>query len=51
MSTRRFLVLIGSLGPDARFPRAWQRTPRHASAAEIASITGQPAGPPEEVIQ
>ncbi|MYV48222.1 hypothetical protein [Streptomyces sp. SID2888] len=44
MSTRRFLVLIGDLSDQARFPRAWQRTPRRAdSPEEIARITGLPA--------
>ncbi|MFB8415446.1 MULTISPECIES: hypothetical protein [Streptomyces] len=45
MSTRRFLVLVGGLPGEARFPRAWSRTPRAVSSAEeIAAITGIPAG-------
>ncbi|MBT3157346.1 hypothetical protein KQH42_07340 [Streptomyces sp. CHA1] len=44
MSTRRFLVLVGSLTPDARFAQAWRRTPRRVdSPEEIARITGLPA--------
>ncbi|APD18532.1 tail assembly chaperone [Streptomyces phage Ididsumtinwong] len=45
LSTRRFLVLIGGLSPEARFARAWQRTPRRVTdPAEIAALTGNPAG-------
>ncbi|MDN5380731.1 hypothetical protein ACPCJU_17000 [Streptomyces thermodiastaticus] len=44
MSTRRFLALVGSLPPESRFVRAWQRTPRRVDdPAEIARITGIPA--------
>lgn len=43
MSTRRFLALIGGLPAEAKFVRAWQRTPRRVDgAAEIAAITGIP---------
>ncbi|MFJ8146980.1 hypothetical protein ACIQ6R_18160 [Streptomyces sp. NPDC096048] len=44
MSTRRFLTLISTLSGEARFPRAWQSTPRRVdSPDEIARITGIPA--------
>ncbi|MFE1071000.1 hypothetical protein ACFW5W_07190 [Streptomyces sp. NPDC058783] len=43
MSTRRFLTLISDLSDQARFPRAWQATPRRVDdPAEIARITGIP---------
>ncbi|MCX4987120.1 hypothetical protein [Streptomyces sp. NBC_00572] len=44
LSTRRFLVLIGGLSPEARFARAWAKTPRRVTdPAEIAALTGNPA--------
>lgn len=44
MSTRRFLALVATLGPDARFPKAWRSTPRRVDdPEEIARITGIPA--------
>lgn len=44
MSTRRFLTLVSDLSGEARFPRAWQSTPRRVDDPdEIARITGIPA--------
>lgn len=42
-STRRFLVLVGGLPDQAKFPRMWARTPRMvADPREIAALTGVP---------
>jgi hypothetical protein len=42
LSTRRFLVLIAGLPPEARFAQAWRTTPRVVTdPAEIARLTGQ----------
>ncbi|MEV7413207.1 hypothetical protein AB0O04_35905 [Streptomyces althioticus] len=44
MSTRRFLALVAALPAEARFVRAWQRTPRRVDdPSEISRITGLPA--------
>jgi hypothetical protein len=44
LSTRRFLALVSGLSGEARFARAWSRTPRKVTnPAEIAAITGLPA--------
>ncbi|MBZ6258125.1 hypothetical protein KVH22_21655 [Streptomyces olivaceus] len=43
MSTRRFLTLVSDLSSEARFPRAWQATPRRVDDPdEIARLTGIP---------
>ncbi|MFM9368065.1 hypothetical protein [Streptomyces sp. Da 82-17] len=42
-STRRFLVLVGGLPAEAKFPRLWARTPRAVTdPREIAALTGAP---------
>ncbi|MEU5302216.1 hypothetical protein ACH4YO_23895 [Streptomyces noursei] len=44
VSTRRFLVLVGGLPEQAKFPRLWGRTPRTVTdPREIAALTGAPA--------
>ncbi|MEU8721515.1 hypothetical protein [Streptomyces antimycoticus] len=42
LSTRRFVVLIGGLPGEARFPELWRTTPRTVTdPAEIARLTGR----------